>query len=329
MNDGAPLVRVIPGPGSWRIRALSAFLRLMRRSPLLLDSDIAALRRRYEELDARHFPVEKWVVRDAIDCDGVPAEWVSVPESRPERVLFLLHGGSFAFRFPNTHAGFAARLCRRLGARALIPDYRLAPEHPFPAGLDDCQAAYRWLLASGYDPRDVVFVGDSAGGNLALGTVQRALRAGEPLPACAVLLSPAVDCTLTSPSMVDNEELDPMMHLSSLLVLRRHYVPSPQMHTHPEVSPVFADFKGYPPLFLQAGSTEMLRDEAIRTAEKANAAGVDVELELWPETPHVFQIVSFLPESLLALDHIVRFVLARTEWETITPVGTEASGSAA
>lgn len=319
MNDEAPLARVIEGRGSWRIRALCAFLRIVSRSPLLQDADIPAMRRRYEAIDARHFPVEKWVVRDAIECDGVPAEWVSVPESRPERVVFCLHGGSFAFRFPNTHASFAARLCRRIGARALIPDYRLSPEHPFPAAPDDCQAAYRWLLASGCNPRDVVFVGDSAGGNLALVTLNRALKAGEALPACAVLLSPAVDCTLTSPSMVDNEQRDPMLHLSRLLVLRRHYVPSPQLHTHPEVSPLFADFEGYPPLLLQAGSSEMLRDEAIRTAQKAKAAGVDVELELWPETPHEFQIVSFLPESALALDHIVRFVLARTGWETTAP----------
>ena len=319
MSDEAPFVRVIEGRGSWRARALTALLRLMSRSPLRHEADIPARRQRYEEIDARHFPVEKWVVREAVDCDGVPAEWVSVPESRPERVLFCLHGGSFAFRFPNTHAAFAARLCRRLEARALIPDYRLSPEHPFPAAPDDCQAAYRWLLASGCNPRDVVFVGDSAGGNLALVTLNRALKEGEPLPACAVLLSPAVDCTLSSPSMVDNEDLDPMMNLRSLLVLRRHYAPSPQLYTHPEVSPLFADFEGYPPLLLQTGSSEMLRDEAIRTAEKAKAAGVDVELELWPETPHVFQIVSFLPESALAHDHIVRFVLARTGWESMVP----------
>lgn len=314
MSHEAPLAHVIEGRGSWRTRALIALLRLMSRSPLRHEADIPARRRRYEEIDARHFPVEKWVVREPVDCDGVPAEWVSVPESRPERVLFCLHGGSFAFRFPNTHAAFAARLCRRLGARALIPDYRLSPEHPFPAAPDDCEIAYRWLLASGFNPRDVVFVGDSAGGNLALVTLGRALKASEQLPACAVLLSPAVDCTLSSPSMVDNEELDPMMNLRSLLVLRRHYAPSPQMYTHPEVSPLFADFEGYPPLLLQTGSSEMLRDEAIRTAEKAKAAGVDVELELWPETPHVFQIVSFLPESALAHDHIVRFVLSRTGW---------------
>jgi acetyl esterase/lipase len=138
------------------------------------------------------------------------------------------------------------------------------------------------------------------------------------MPTCAVLLSPGVDCTLSSPSMVDNAERDPMLRLSNLLVLRDQYVPSPQLLTHPDVSPLFADFEGYPPLLLQVGSSEILRDEAIRTAHKARAAGVDVELELWPETPHVFQIVSFLPESAMALDHIVRFVRARTGWEMPT-----------
>jgi len=316
VTDTVPLVRVIEGRGSWRSRALSALLRLTSRRPLLQSTDIAALRRRYEEFEARHFPSEKWVEREPTDCNGVGAEWIRVPGSRAERVVLYLHGGSFAFRFPHTYATFAARLCRRFESRALIPDYRLAPEHSFPAAPDDCYAAFRWLLATGHDPRNIILVGDSAGGNLALVTLGRARQADEPLPACAVLLSPAVDCTLTSPSMVDNEALDPVLHLRSLLVLRHHYAPSPQLYMHPEVSPIFADFTGYPPLFLQAGSSEMLRDEAIRTAQRANAAGVHVELELWPEMPHVFQVASFLPESALALDHIERFVLAHTGWKT-------------
>jgi len=313
MNE-TPLVHVIEGPGSWHSRAVNALLRMMLRSPLRHDADIPALRRRYEEIDARHFPVAAGVQREKVDCNGVAAEWVSVPESRPDRVIFYVHGGSFAFRFPNSHASFAARLCRQLGARALIPDYRLAPEHPFPAAPDDCHAAYRWLMASGVSPSNVVFVGDSAGGNLALVTLWRALQAREPLPACAVLLSPGVDCTLSSPSMVDNAANDSMLRLGNLLVLRNRYVQSPHLLTSPEVSPLFADFTGYPPLLLQVGSSEILRDEAIRTAQKARDAGVDVELELWPDTPHVFQIVSFLPESALALEHIVRFVRARTGW---------------
>lgn len=121
-----------------------------------------------------------------------------MPQSRPERNLFYLHGGSFSFQFPNAHADFAARLCRRLQARALIPDYRLAPEHPYVTAPDDCHAAYRWALNQGCVTPDMVLIGDSAGSNLALVTLGRARRALEALPACAVLLSPTVDCTLAS-----------------------------------------------------------------------------------------------------------------------------------
>ena len=316
MTSPAPLVRMIEGRASWRNRAFNTFLRTLAGKPLLPNADLSAMRKRYEALDAQHAPVDRRARREAVDCLGVAAEWVSLPESRPERVLLCLHGGSFAFRFPNTHAAFAARLCSRLGARALIPDYRLAPENPFPAAPDDCHTAYRWLLAGGCNPRELVFVGDSAGGNLALVTLHRAMGAGEPMPACAVLLSPAVDCTLSSPSMVDNQHSDPVLRLSNLLVLRGHYVPSPALYTHPEVSPLFADFTGFPPLLLQAGSSELLRDEAVRVAHKAHAAGVDVAVELWPETPHVFQVAPFLPESARAIEHIVDFVAQRTGWVT-------------
>ncbi len=315
MNGNPPHMRVIQGRGSWRNRALVALLRLLAGKPLLPTTDVAALRRRYEAIDARHVALDPAAVCEKIECNGVPAQWIRVPESRAGRILLYLHGGSFAFRFPNAYGAFAARLCRRLGASALIPDYRLAPENPFPAAPDDCEAVYRWLLETGCKPRELVMLGDSAGGNLALVTVRRALRIGAPMPACAVLLSPAVDCTLDSPSMADNEDRDPLFRLRNLLVLRRHYVPSPQLYTHPDVSPLFGDFSGFPPLFLQAGSGEMMRDEAIRTADKAHAAGVDVELELWPETPHGFQFATFLPESVMAVDQIVKFVMRRTGWE--------------
>lgn len=302
---------------SLRSRALNALLRLTMGRPLRDDADIVALRRLYEKLDARQFRVDAFVERMPVECGGVPGEWIVVPETRTERVVLYLHGGSFAFRFPNAHAGLAARLCRKLRARALIPDYRLAPEYPFPAAPDDCHAAYRGLLAQGVAPANIILAGDSAGGTLALVTLHRARGAGEPLPACAVLLSPAVDCTLRSPSMVAFDGQDPMIRLASLLVLRRHYVSSPHLYTNPEVSPLFADFEGFPPLFLQAGSTELLRDEATRTAEKAHEAGVDVELELWPGAAHVFQIAGFLPEAALAIDHIARFVRMRTGWQDV------------
>lgn len=135
MKGRGPSVRVIAGRASWRSRALNTLLRVLSRRPLRQDADLASLRRRYEAIDARHVAVHLTVKREAIECNGVAAEWVSVPETRAGRIVLYLHGGSFAFRFPNTHAAFAARLCRRLGARALIPDYRLAPEHPYPAAI--------------------------------------------------------------------------------------------------------------------------------------------------------------------------------------------------
>ncbi len=299
---------------SLHTRALNALLRVATRKRLTPETDVPALRQRYEALDARHFRLPRDVSRTAVDIGGVAAEWVTVPESLPDRVLVYLHGGSFVFRFPNAHAGLAARLCRLLRARALIPDYRLAPENPYPAAPDDCHAVYQGLLAAGHAARNLVLIGDSAGGNLALVTMHRARMARAPLPACAVLLSPALDCTLTSPSMAAFDGEDPMLALANLLVLRQFYVPSPILYTDPEVSPLFADFDGFPPLFLQAGETEMLRDEAIRAAERAHDAGVDVELELWPAVPHGFQMAGFLPEAALAIRHIVRFVRMRARW---------------
>ena len=304
-------IRVKP---SMRSYALNALLRLTLGKQLADDADVVALRSHYERLDARHFKVSPPVERRPTESGGVPGEWIVAPESRFERVILYLHGGSFAFRFPNAHASLAARLCRRLRARALSPDYRLAPEYPFPAAPDDCHAAYRGLLAQGINPRNIVLAGDSAGGNLALVTLCRARAAGEPLPSCAVLLSPALDCTMESPSITTFDGRDPLIRRASLFVLRRHYVPSTFLFTNPEVSPLFADFRGLPPLLFQVGSTELLRDEATRGANRAFLADVDVELELWPGATHVFQLVEFLPEARLAIDHIVRFVRMRAGW---------------
>ncbi len=309
-----PFMRTVDWRGSPRSRGLTQLLRLMANRTLLHEADLAALRRRYEAVDARHVTLDADVQREPVSCNGVAAEWIRVPETRPGRTLLLLHGGSFAFRFPKLHASFAARLCRRLGARALIPDYRLVPEHPYPAAPDDCQKVWRWLLESGCEPGQAVLVGASAGGTLALVTLRRCLRDADPLPSCAVLLSPGVDCTFDSLSIVENASLDPVIQISNLLVIRRHYVPSPHLYTDPDVSPFFADFSGFPALLLQASSSEVLRDEAVRTAHKAHAAGVHVELELWRQTLHGFQIAPFLPEAELAVERIARFVSARTGW---------------
>jgi monoterpene epsilon-lactone hydrolase len=301
-----------PG-GTLRRWWLHLMLRLTARRMKVLGVDITVLRAQMARFDAKIARVDPETRRAPVDCAGVAAEWIDVPESRPERMLLYLHGGAFMFRYPGTHAGMVSRWCRALGARALLPDYRLAPEHPYPAAPDDCHAAYRWLLAQGHDPRHIVIAGDSAGGNLTLVTLQRIRAAGEPLPACAVVLSPVVDFTLSSRSMVTHERRDPIFRLASLVLMRGMYA-RPEQFLDPGVSPLFGDFSGLPPLLFQAGSLEALQDESVRAAQRAHAAGVFVELEIWERMAHVFQAQPLLPQAGEALGNIVRFIGARAGW---------------
>ena len=292
---------------SWQARWAELLLRLTVKRRMAPEVDLPALRDRCQSVDRRRFRVPADATRTPAVCDGVPCEWLTVPSSGPERVLLYLHGGGFALRLPHLYARFAARMARALQARVLLADYRLAPEHPFPAGADDCLAAYRWLLGQGVAPHHIVLGGDSAGANLALATLLAAKAAGLPRPACAFVISPPVDLTLASPSVVDNERSDALFRLATLLLLRRHYVDAERV-LHPLVSPLFADLAGLPPLLLQAGTREMLRDDAVRYAERARAAGVEVELELRHGMQHCFQLLESLPESGRAIETIARFV---------------------
>jgi len=305
--------RVISHPGGrWRRWWLHAMLRLTAKRMHIIDADIGHLRAQQAAFDLKFGRIDPEARSTRVDCAGAPAEWIDVPASRPDRVLLYLHGGAFMFRFPRTHPGMAARWCKRLSARALMVDYRLAPEHRFPAAPDDCHRAYRWLLAQGVDPRRIVIAGDSAGGNLALVTLQRIKTAGEPMPACAVLLSPAVDFTLSGRSLVTNERRDPMFSLAGLIALRSLYA-SPEQFLDPSVSPLYADYAGFPPLLFQVGDMEVLRDESVRAAARAHAAGVKVELEIWKDMAHVFQALP-LPQAEAATDRIVRFIGRHTGW---------------
>lgn len=304
--------RLAPGGGTLRRHLLHAFLRLTARRMNDRNVTVARMRARQQFFDARFGRLDHDVLRTPVDAGGVPAEWVEASGSRPERVVCYLPGGAFVLRFPRTHAGMVGRWCRALGARALMVHYRLAPEHPFPAAPEDCLAAYRWLLAQGIDPANVVLGGDSAGGNLALVTLQRLRAAGLPAPRCAVLLSPVVDFTLNSRSMIVNAARDPMFTLPGMLTLRRNYA-EPQSYTDPAVSPLFGDFAGLPPLLFQAGAIEMLLDESTRAAARAHAAGVAVEFEVWDRMAHVFQALP-LPQAAAARARIVDFIRRHTGW---------------
>ena len=306
--------RVISHPGgAWRRWWLHLILRMTAKRMTVIDADIGKLRMQQAAFDARVGRIDPEARRTPIDCAGVPAEWIDVPGSRAERVLLYLHGGAWMFRYPLTHTSMVARICRPLRARALMVDYRLAPEHRFPAGSDDCHVAYRWLLGQGVNPRNIVIAGDSAGGNLTLVTLHRIKAAGEPMPACAVAISPVVDFTLSSKSLVTNERHDPMFTLAIVVALRGMYA-APEQFLQPSVSPLYADFAGFPPLLFQVGSIEVLRDESVRTAAKAHAAGVPVELEIWDGMAHVFQSLALLPQSGAAIGNMARFVNRQTGW---------------
>jgi monoterpene epsilon-lactone hydrolase len=321
MSDRNPMAAVLPAytrfvacrGGNLRRWWLHTTLRLTVKRMRVLDANIATLRAQQAVLDTRFARIDAEARRTAVDCAGVPAEWIEVPETRSERVLLYIHGGAFMFRFPSTHAGIIARWCRPLGARSLMVDYRLAPENPYPAALDDCHTAYRWLLEQGHDPRNIVLGGDSAGGNLALATLHRIKAAGEPMPACAVLLSPVVDFTVSGRSIIANERSDPMFAISGLLAMRALYA-TPERFLDPFVSPLFGDFAGFPPLLFQVGGIEVLVDESTRAAARAHAAGVPVEVEIWDKMAHVFQAFAMLPQAAEATDSVVRFIRERAGW---------------
>jgi monoterpene epsilon-lactone hydrolase len=262
----------------------------------------------YAAAVSRPAPVD--VVTHRAVLGGRPAlELEPSTVSGPGRLLFL-HGGGYVVGSPDTHAGLVGELVRRTGLRALAVDYRLAPEHPFPAAVDDGLAAYRELLATGTDPRDLVLAGDSAGGGLSVATLLAAREAGLPQPAAVVVFSPWVDLTLTGESMRSKEGADPIFVADDLRAYVDRYLGG-SAPTHPLASPLFADLSGLPPLLVQVGANELLLDDAVRLAGRAGADGVEVTLEVGPDLPHVFQLqFGRLDEADAALDRAARFLTA-------------------
>ena len=246
------------------------------------------------------------VTREAVSADGVSCEWLIPQDSPIDQALIYLHGGGFVFGVTPPHIGMVAHLARKMGIRALIVDYRLAPDHPFPAALDDCVTAYRWLLKQDLAPRNTVLAGDSAGGNLTITTMMKLRDGGEPLPAAAACLSPVAD--LSGRSRPDRIQ-DPLLPLRAVRFYNTSYVAGSDALS-PLISPVYGDWHGLPPLLVHAGEEEMLLDDATRIAAAARAAGVDVRLETYPRMWHVWQLFLSLPEAVASLDDIARFLKA-------------------
>ena len=276
-------------------------LRVMR-AQLRLISDPLQLRRMAARADALGRPPPGARTR-AVAAGQTPALWVDVKEAKPERVVLYLHGGAFVTETPNFHAGLLARICTQAKARGLMLSYRLAPEHRYPAALDDCIAAYLWLLEQGFEARNIIVAGDSAGGNLTLALLLRARDEALPLPAGAVALSPVADFTFSGDSVQRNDGNDDMFSAKKIDALAPIYLATPELRTHPHVSPVFGDYTGMPPLLLIVGSTELLLDDAVRVAQRCPSA----QLLVWHDMPHVFPGFAFLPEAREALQRIGHF----------------------
>lgn len=293
---------------SWQSRLVSSITRLTVRN-MFHSVDGLPQRRALAESADRLLRWFDWgFSRQQQDMgDGLSGQWIRPKQVSGQRVILYFHGGGFILRSPYTHGRFLARICRRTGMPGLMPDYRLAPEHPYPAAFEDSEKAYRWLLAQGYEPQNIVVAGDSAGGSLTLGLLVYLRDQRLPLPSCGVMLSPSLDPSMSSPSAAENAERDSMLSLESIGVFMKAYM-SQFEGDDPRAKLVDADFRGLPPLLFQAGGAEILCDDAVRAARRALDQGVKVSLEVWPEMAHVFQAVELLPEARQAINSIAAFI---------------------
>jgi acetyl esterase/lipase len=251
----------------------------------------AGLGERRQRLDAlgEQYPLPADVRVETADANGVAAEWSATPEADSERVILYLHGGGYTSGSLKSHRHMVAQAGREARARTMALDYRLAPEHPFPAAVEDAVTGYRFLLSRGFSANRIVVAGDSAGGGLTVALLVSLRDAGLPLPACAWCISPWVDLEGTGASMTAKATVDPMVQQGYLIELAEAYLVGANPRT-PLAAPLYADLNGLPPMLIQVGSAETLLDDAVRLAGVAGATDVRVRLEVWSDMIHVWQL---------------------------------------
>lgn len=244
---------------------------------------------------------------EQVDCDGIPCEWVVAPDVDENKILLHFHGGGYVIGHPSGYRNYNSRISEAVGARVLAVDYRLAPEHPFPAAFEDTLRAYKWVLAQGCEPAQIGFTGESAGGGLVLATLLAARDEGVPLPAAAVAISPWVDLTNTGDSHVFNADADPMLEPMVLDPYTAAYLNGADPK-NPLASAVCAELSGLPPIYILVGSTEVLLDDARALFMNASRAGVNTTIEVAPEMPHIWPIFAYqLPEGRSAITRMSAF----------------------
>jgi monoterpene epsilon-lactone hydrolase len=255
----------------------------------------------------RAFPTPADVAIDRVNTPDRPAEWLRPPGARADAAVLYLHGGGYVIGSPRSHRHLAAAIARASGTSALLPDYRLAPEHPFPAALEDAVAAYRWLLR-GIAPGRIVVAGDSAGGGLTVATLLAVRDRGLPRPAAGVCISPWVDLTCSGATYATKTDVDPIVTREGVAAMAQMYVGAGDPKA-PLVSPLYADLRDLPPLLIQVGSDEVLLDDALGLGERARAAGVETTIEEWPAMVHVWHwFLPMLDEAERAIAVIGNFI---------------------
>jgi len=245
---------------------------------------------------------------EKIQLNNISAEWVCANKAREDVAILYLHGGGYNFCSPNTHRELAAYISMASSAKVLLLDYHLAPEHPFPAALDDATIAYRWLLKNGFSGKNIALAGDSAGGGLAIATSISLRDGGNPPPSSIACISPWTDLAMSGNSIKTHAGIDPMLNLQSMKLMASNYIGQNDPR-NPFISPIYADLEGIPPTLIHVGSDEMLLDDATRIAEKAKSAGVDVTLKIYDKMWHVWHLnAKLMPEAKNAVKEFGSFI---------------------
>ncbi len=288
---------------SWQAHALDAIFRITVKRRLERQTDFATVR---AAMNQETLASPKGARFQAETLGGVPGEWVEAGAAQ-EATLLYLHGGGYFACSPRTHRAITAAYAQH-GFRVYAPEYRLAPEHPFPAALEDAAAAYRALLERGFEASRIALSGDLAGGGLAVALLFKLRRDGVALPAAAALLSPWTDLAVTGESIRVNALREAMLATRKIPIGASYYLNGTDPRT-PLASPLYGDFAGLPPLIVHVGDREALRDDSTRLVERARAAAVHVELKIWPVVPHVFQLAQvFVPEARRSLAEMAAFL---------------------
>jgi acetyl esterase/lipase len=270
------------------------------------DTSVAQMR---SDWDAAFGGSTTPVTCERVSAAGVDGEWISPAHAPQDKAILYCHGGGFRIGSVISHRDLIAQIAIASGCRVLAINYRLAPEHRYPAALDDALTAYGWMLGQGLAPGNVAFAGDSAGGNLVLAAMLALRERRLPLPVSAVLMSPWTDLAATGASYVSRAEADPIHQRPMILALAKNYLGGQGDPYDPLVSPLYADLGGLPPLLIQVGDRETVLDDSVMFADMARAAGIDVTLEVWDGMIHVFQMFSAeLPEAHRAIASIATFL---------------------